>query len=159
VVVATLAALAMLANPTVYAAAARLLPDLTAPLERSAGHSRNLFAGGVSASSFLWGAFFYAFSFPAAWLLLRDLAPGASPRLLLGLPLLPLLGNLPIALGGLGLREQVSATLFERHGVGAANGAVFSLLWFLVVTLVPAVLGFVLSLVRRARVDDAGAAA
>lgn len=141
-VLVTLAGLALLVNPAFERVAARVLPTFTAPIRSWSESSRSLKRGGLSLASFGWGAFFYLLSTPAAWLLMRDLAPGTSPVLLLGLPLLALLGNLPVAFGGLGLREQVSASVFEGFGAGAATGVVFSLLWFTVVTLLPAVIGF-----------------
>ncbi len=141
----TLTGIALLASPATQRAAARLVPSLSGPLGRWADHSRNLLQGGVSATSFLWGGFFYVFMYLVGWLLLRDLAPATSPALLLGLPVIPLLGNLPVALGGLGLREQVSAAVFAQFGSGAATGAAFSLLLFSVMTLLPALLGFIAS--------------
>ena len=138
-------ALWLLASPLAWRAATRLLPALVAPLQRWNDRSPGMLRSGMSRASVLWGVFFYALTYPAAWLLLRDLAPGASPLLLLGMPLLPLLGNLPVAIGGLGLREQVSAALFHQFGAGAASGAAFSLTWFCVVTLLPGVIGLLWS--------------
>jgi len=142
VVAVTLVGVLLLASKSVARASARALPVLARPIARWAEVSRQLLGRGASAASFGWGAFFYVFTAAAAWLLLRDLSPGVSPRLLLGLPVIPLLGNLPVAFGGLGLREQVSVAVFAQFGVGAATGAVFSLLWFAVVTLLPGLLGF-----------------
>ena len=144
-VVFTAGALWVLSSPVAMHAAASRLPTLSAPLREWSQSSNGMLRSGVSGASAWWGLFFYALTYPAAWLLLRDIAPEASPLLLLGLPLLPLLGNLPIALGGLGLREQVSAAVFDQFGAGAANGAAFSLAWFAVVTLLPALLGLLWS--------------
>ena len=91
------------------------------------------------------GLFYYAFNFAAAFLLLRDLAPGAPARLVLSFLIIPLLGNLPIAFSGLGLREHISATLFNGIGAGAATGPAFSLLLFTVSTLLPGLLGLALA--------------
>lgn len=135
----------ILASPFAFQAATKLLPTFTTPLRQWNDRSQGMLRSGMSRVSVLWGLFFYSLTFPAAWLLMRDLAPGASPLLLLGMPLLPLLGNLPVALGGLGLREQVSAALFHQYGAGAASGAAFSLTWFLVVTLLPGVIGLLWS--------------
>ena len=150
-VLATIVGVALLANPALYRAATRLLPNLTAPIRRWSENSQDLARGGASPASFGWGVFFYLFTAPAAWLLMRELAPGTPPLLLLGLPLLPLLGNIPIAIGGLGLREQVSAAVFQGLGAGAAEGVVFSLLWFTVVTLLPGLAGLALSALSAAR--------
>ena len=141
----TVAGVVALGNPAVLRGVARIVPVLARPAERWAGYSRGLLLGGVGVASFGWGAFFYVFNYAVAWLLIRDLVPHASPLLLVGLPVIPLLGNLPVALGGLGLREQVSASVFGQFGAGAANGAVFSLLLFTTVTLLPGLLGFLAS--------------
>lgn len=156
VVLTTALGIAMLASPPLHRLTTRLLPTLTAPIRRWSESSGVLLRGGASARSFGWGAFFYLFTFPAAWLLMRDLAPQASPLLLLGLPLLPLLGNLPVAFGGLGLREQVSASVFDAAGAGAATGVVFSLAWFTVVTLVPGLFGWLLTMLLPGARRDAG---
>ena len=144
-VVATIAGIACLASPRTMALAARLVPVLRHPAARWSETSGQLLRSGIGLASFGWGAFFYVFNYAVAWLLIRDLVPHASPLLLVGLPVIPLLGNLPVALGGLGLREQVSASVFGQFGAGAANGAVFSLLLFTTVTLLPGLLGFLAS--------------
>jgi uncharacterized membrane protein YbhN (UPF0104 family) len=145
VVLVTLAGIALLASPPAARALARAIPPLARPLGRWSQHSGNLLARGMSPRGILWGCFFYVFMYVVGWLVLRDLAPQVSARLILGQPLIALLGNLPVAFGGLGLREQVSATLFEQFGAGAATGAAYSLLIFTVLTLAPALLGFVAS--------------
>ena len=152
----TVAGIALLANPSVARTVARWLPLLARPLGRWTEHSDRLLRGGLSASSMLWSCFFYLFMYAVGGLLLRDLAPETSVGLLVGLPVIPLLGNLPVALGGLGLREQVSAAVFGQFGAGAAAGAAFSLLLFTTMTLVPALLGFVASSLAGAHAASAG---
>ena len=147
----TAGALWVLSSAWALRTATALLPAFTAPLRQWSARSHGMLKSGVSGPSALWGLFFYALTYPAAWLLLRDIAPDASPLLLLGLPLLPLLGNLPIALGGLGLREHVSAAVFHQFGAGAASGAAFSLTWFAVVTLLPGLFGLLWSLASSRR--------
>ena len=156
-VAVTVAGIACLASPRTMALAARLVPPLARPAARWSETSGQLLRSGIGLASLGWGAFFYVFMVATAWLLLRDLSPLASPLLLSGLPVIPLLGNLPVALGGLGLREQVSAALFNRFGAGAATGAVFGLSLFIVITLLPSLLGFATSLLRSPRAaGDAG---
>jgi uncharacterized membrane protein YbhN (UPF0104 family) len=147
----TLVGVVVLGNPAASRLAGRLLPFLSGPASCWSDSSQSLLRGGASLASFAWGGFFYVFMYTSAWLLLRDLAPHTSPRLLLGLPVIPLLGNLPVALGGLGLREQVSAAVFRQFGADATTGAVFSLLLFSVSTLVPGLLGLVLAATPWAR--------
>ncbi len=144
-VLGTVAGIALLASPPAAHALARAIPLLARPLGRWSAHSGGLLRRAFSGAGILWGCFFYVFMYAVGWLLLRDVAPHASARLVVGQPLIALLGNLPVALGGLGLREQVSAALFEQFGAGAATGAAYSLLIFTVLTLVPALLGFVAS--------------
>ena len=144
-VAVTVTGIVVLRNPAAVRALIRVVPPLARPLRRWSEHTPGLLLRGVSGAGILWGLFFYAFMYAIAGLLLRDLAPHASADLVVGQPVIALLGNLPIALGGLGLREQVSATLFEQYGAGAATGAVYSLLVFLVLTLLPALIGMLVS--------------
>lgn len=154
-VAVTAAGLALLDHPGMARALARALPFAAGPIDRVARHTGGTLWSTAFASSLAWGLFFYAFVYGAAWLILRDLAPHVPPTLLLGLPVIPLLGNLPIAFGGLGLREQVSASLFGQFGAGATTGTVFSLLWFLTATLLPALIGLAISPLPFARVPGA----
>jgi uncharacterized membrane protein YbhN (UPF0104 family) len=144
-VVLTVAGIALLSHAGAMRALVRVVPVLGRLLGRWSEHTHGLLHQGVSAASILWGLFFYAFMYAIAGLLLRDVAPHASADLVVGQPVIALLGNLPIALGGLGLREQVSAALFEQYGAGAATGAAYSLLVFTVLTLFPALIGMLAS--------------
>ncbi|MBI5711346.1 MAG: flippase-like domain-containing protein [Candidatus Eisenbacteria bacterium] len=147
----TLAAIWALDHPAALAALGRLLPRLAPRLERWQAASSGTLTSPAFVSGLLGGLFFYAFVYGSAFLLLRDIAPGVSPLLGLSFPVIPLLGNLPIAFGGLGLREQVSATVFEQFGLAARDGVVFSLLWFVAATLVPGLIGLALAPTRWAR--------
>ena len=150
-VAVTLAGIVLLASPAALSLATRMVPALSGPLGRWGASSDQLLRSGVGARSFGWGGFFYVFMYVIGWLLLRDLAPRAPALLLAGLPVIPLLGNLPVALGGLGLREQVSAAVFTQFGASGATGAVFSLSLFTTITLLPGLLGFVASLAGARR--------
>lgn len=159
-VAVTIAGVLLLDRPGALAALGRAIPPLAPRLARLAEAS----GGTLRSDAFLAGLggslFFYLTSFGSAWLLLRDLAPHAPVAILLGLPVIPLLGNLPIAFGGLGLREQISATVFGQLGAGAAVGPVFSLLWFATATLIPGLIGLLLAPSRWAPIrvgDDQGA--
>ena len=155
IVAATLGLVAALDRPGSAAHLGRLVPPLAGPLARWSAHSGGMLGSRAFRLGLVSGLFFYAFIYAGAWLLVRDLAPQASPLLLLGFPIIPLLGNLPIAFGGLGLREQVSATLFGSFGVGAATGPAFSLLWFAVATLIPGLIGLALAATPWARLRPA----
>ena len=150
-VAVTVTGIVLLSHPGVLTAVARVLPFAARPVARWNESSEGIASSPAFASSLVYGLVFYVFGYAGAWVLLRDLAPGTSPLLLLGLPVIPLLGNLPIAFGGLGLREQVSAALFGQFGAGAATGAAFSLLWFLTATLLPGLVGLALSALPSSR--------
>jgi len=152
VVLVTVVAMAVLDSPGALTRLARAVPRAAGAIagwrQSATGMLRSrAFARGLAA-----GLFFYALNFAGAVLLLDRLAPGHPRTLALLFPLIILLGNLPVAFGGLGLREQVSAAAFGRLGASAAVGPVFSLLWFLVVTVIPALIGLVLAGGARARV-------
>ncbi len=153
VVAATLVLVAVLESRAVQRVTARLLPFAAGPLEHWQAASTGTLMSGAFRTGLAGGAFYYVLNFASALLLVRDLAPGAPVTLALGFPIIPLLGNLPIAFSGFGLREQVSATLFSQLGAGAAAGPAFSLTWFAVATLLPGILGILLGAtpwVRRA---------
>ena len=156
VVAATLALLLLLESRTAQSMAGRWLPFAAGPLARWRAASADTPASRAFTAGLGGGLFYYAFNFAAAFLLLRDLAPGAPARLVLSFPIIPLLGNLPIAFSGLGLREHISATLFDGIGAGAATGPAFSLLLFTVSTLLPGLLGLALAATPWAGSGPAG---
>lgn len=144
VVAATLAGVALLESRRIQDTTARLLPFAAGPIARWQDASSGTFMSGAFRTGLAGGAFYYVLNFASALLLVRDLAPTAPLTLALGFPIIPLLGNLPIAFSGFGLREQVSATLFSQLGTAAAAGPAFSLAWFAVATLLPGLLGILL---------------
>ena len=151
VVAATVLLVIVLESRRTQALAARVLPFAAGAIERWQAASAGTLASGAFRAGLLGGAFYYALNFAAGFLLVRDLSPQAPPALVLGFPVIPLLGNLPIAFSGLGLREQVSAAMFAPLGAGAAAGPAFSLSWFAIATLVPGVLGLLLAWTPWAR--------
>lgn len=155
IVAATGAVVAVLESDALQRVAARGLPFTAGPIARWQEASRGTLTSSAFAVGLAGGLFFYVVSSLAAFLLAREIAPGAPPTLVFALPLIALLGNLPVAFSGLGLREQVSAVLFRGLGLGVATGPVFSLLWFTIVTLIPGLLGLLLAPTRLARVPAA----
>ncbi len=151
VVAATLAGIAVLENRSAQSVAMRLLPFAKGPLLRWQDASLGTFTSSAFRVGLAGGAFYYALNFAAAFLLVRDLAPRAPAELALGFPIIPLLGNLPIAFSGFGLREQVSATLFGGLGESAAAGPAYSLAYFAIGTLLPGLLGLLLGATPWAR--------
>ncbi len=135
----------LLDRPHVLDHLARRWPKLAEPTRAWRTQSSGMLSSRAFRTGILGGLFFYCFSYLAAFLLLRDLAPTAPPLLFLALPVIPFLGNLPVAFGGLGLREHVSAIVFAQLGATASAGPAFSLLWFATATLVPGLIGLALS--------------
>jgi len=150
IVLATVALVLAVDSARVLAWLARRLPGAAARIERWGSGATGVLRSAAFARGLLGGLFFYALNFLGAFLLLRELSPQSPATLALIFPVIILLGNLPIAFGGLGLREQVAATAFTRFGAAAAVGPVFSLLWFAVITLVPGLIGLLFSSARFA---------
>ena len=139
IVVATVAVLAMLGSRRLHAALRRVrfLARATAAFEGGAGIAVSpAFAQSLGA-----GLLFYAINFASAFVLLRALAPEAAVTAVLVFPVIILLGNLPIAFGGLGVREYFAGVALAPFAVAPDLGPVFSLTWFVVMTLLPGLAG------------------
>ncbi len=67
-------------------------------------------------------------------------------KAVLTIPLIILMGNIPLTISGLGLRESIAALTFSLLGEPAAIGFSFSLLLFIFITLIPAILGYFLAI-------------
>lgn len=63
------------------------------------------------------------------------------------LPIMVLMGNIPITISGLGLRESIGSICFVLLGETAANGFVFSLLLFIFITVLPAICGYIIIII------------
>jgi len=150
VVALTLGLVATLNSRRLLAAAIRRFPRLGPRLEIWREGAAGVVGSGRFGLSLAAGLVFYALNFTGALLLLRSLAPGSSAAFTLVFPVLILLGNVPISFGGLGVREQVAAMTFTQLGAAPAVGPVFSLVWFSLATLAPAVAGAVLMRKRPA---------
>lgn len=96
-----------------------------------------------------WTLFFYVFNFAGAELIARDLNADAGGNILMLFPLIILLGNLPITISGLGLRELVAAKALARAGMVPELGPALSLAWFSATTLVPGLVGALLGALGR----------
>jgi len=151
------AAALVLNRSTVLDRVGRLTPSLAARIEPFTSASSGTFGSAAFRAGLGDSLFFYVLSYASAWLLLRDLAPRAPVVLAFTFPVIPLLGNLPLAFGGLGLREQVSLEVFRQLGVGAGVGPIFSLTWFATTTVLPGLVGLVLAPSRWAPMATASA--
>jgi len=65
------------------------------------------------------------------------------------LPIIVLMGNIPITISGLGLREYVTVICFEILGENPVIGFSFSIIVFVLITLIPGLVGYVFMLKDR----------
>jgi len=149
----TIAVVALIDRPSLLDPLFRRVPSLERLTRAWRTQSSGMLGSAAFRSGLLGGSFFYVFSYLSGYLLVRAIAPEAPARLLLTLPVIPFLGNLPFAFGGLGLRESVSASVFAQMGAEEAAGLAFSLLWFGTNTLVPGLVGLALAPTPWAHVD------
>lgn len=87
---------------------------------------------------------YYLINYVIAIVLLMSL--NADIYVVVALPLIILLGNIPITISGLGMRESISAVCFVLLGESGAQGLVFSLILFLTTTMFPGIFGYLLIL-------------
>lgn len=67
------------------------------------------------------------------------------------LPLIVLMGNVPITVSGLGVRESIGFACFVCLGESGAQGLLFSLLLFITITLIPGIFGYLLTIFDKNR--------
>ena len=84
---------------------------------------------------------YYAICFGIAYLVLYAISPALSPYLIFSLPLIILFGNIPITISGIGVREAVTSIAFHTLGADAAYGASYAFLLFLLITVIPSLIG------------------
>jgi len=75
-----------------------------------------------------------------------SLAAKFNPIVVITFPIIILMGNIPVTISGLGLRESVGSLLFTYLGEPPANGFVFAFLIFIVITVIPGIVGYFLLL-------------
>lgn len=71
------------------------------------------------------------------------------PITIISMPIVVLIGNIPLTISGIGIRESVGSMMFVQLGGTAADGFVFSLLLFLLITLIPGIWGYFLTMKRE----------
>lgn len=91
---------------------------------------------------------YYAINILAFWLVLRALSFTIEPIIALSLPIIIILGNVPISISGLGVREMVSVSIFSMFGQSAAYGFSASLVLYLITSLIPGLIGLIFTLER-----------
>lgn len=87
---------------------------------------------------------YYSTNYAVGCLLL--LALNTDPAAAITLPIIILMGNIPITISGLGVRESIGAFCFVLLGLDASYGISFSFMLFLTVTLIPGLLGYLLTM-------------
>ena len=100
-------------------------------------------------NSLLLSFLYYGICIAFSALILASLDTGITPLLGLSLPVLALFGNAPITISGLGVRETASSAYFGSFGYPLEYGFSFSILWFLVITVFPGIIGYILILAER----------
>ena len=96
------------------------------------------------AGAFLLSLVYYSLCYLIGYFII--LSAGFNPMAVITLPIIILMGNIPLTISGLGLRESIGSLTFLILGESAANGFIFSFLLFLLITLVPSIFGYFLIL-------------
>jgi len=89
---------------------------------------------------------YYVVNTVVFWLVLMSISPSINPVIALSLPLIIIMGNVPISISGLGVRELVSVTVFSAFGDSAAYGFSASLILYLLTSLLPGLVGSLFTL-------------
>ncbi len=106
----------------------------------------------LASKSIMLSLLFYTIIFSFAVPILLSLDAGLNPLLVSAMPLAILIGNIPVTISGIGMREFVTAFYFEKFGYSFSLGFSFSLLCFVVLTLIPGVVGYAFSVFGGYRV-------
>ena len=94
--------------------------------------------------AFLLSLVYYLVAYLLGYLII--FAAGFNPMVLITLPIIVLMGNIPITISGLGLRESIGSLSFIYLGDTAANGFVFAFLLFFLITVIPGIFGYILTI-------------
>jgi uncharacterized membrane protein YbhN (UPF0104 family) len=87
----------------------------------------------------------------AFYFLLRALCPTGFGTVAATFPYIVLAGDVPVTLAGVGVREGAAALLLAPYGVPADAAVDAALLWFVLVMLVPAIIGAAYLVAERLR--------
>jgi len=96
---------------------------------------------GLLIKLFILSICYYLTALIMAVISLKALSNEVTPYAALTLPIIVLVGNIPITISGLGLREYVTILCFGILGEKAAIGFSFSILLFFLITLIPGLTG------------------
>ncbi len=89
-------------------------------------------------------ASYYAINYIIGYFIL--LALNVDVIAVITIPIIILIGNVPITISGLGLRESVGAVCFTLLGGEGTYGFSFSLILFGIITLIPGLAGYILAM-------------
>jgi len=90
----------------------------------------------------IYSIFYYSINIIIAVILLKALSNEANPYIAFTWLIIVLIGNIPITISGLGLREYIAIISFKVLGENAEIGFSFSTLLFLMITLLPGLIGY-----------------
>jgi glycosyltransferase 2 family protein len=94
--------------------------------------------------SFLLSLVYYGICYLIGYFII--LSAGFNPITFITLPIIILMGNIPLTIAGLGLRESVGSIAFVYLGESAADGFVFAFLLFIIITLIPGIFGYIFTM-------------
>jgi hypothetical protein len=94
--------------------------------------------------SFLLSLVYYGINYLIGYFVI--LSAGFNPITSITLPIIILIGNIPFTISGLGLRESIGSLLFVYLGDTAADGFVFAFLLFILITVIPGIFGYILTM-------------
>jgi|WetSurMetagenome_2_1015567.scaffolds.fasta_scaffold00639_5 glycosyltransferase 2 family protein len=98
----------------------------------------------IIAYAFLISIIYYIVAYVLGYLII--LSAGFNSIVIITLPIIVLIGNIPITISGLGLRESVGSLAFVYLGETAADGFVFAFLLFILITVIPGIFGYMLTM-------------
>lgn len=104
---------------------------------------------GLLLKLFILSICYYIIAIILAVFVLKSLDVDGNLYVAFTLPIIVLMGNIPITISGLGLREYVTVICFEILGENPAIGFSFSIILFLLITLIPGLVGYVFMLKDR----------
>ena len=98
----------------------------------------------ILGKSFLLSLLYYCVCYLISYFVI--ISAGFNPIVLITFPIIILMGNIPITISGLGLRESIGSLLFIYLGDTAANGFVFAFLLFIIITVIPGIFGYIFTM-------------
>lgn len=92
---------------------------------------------------------YYILNLIVYWIVIKSLSPDLSNILTFSLPIIVVLGNVPISISGFGIREFASVIIFKMLNENSAYGFSCPIILYFLTSLSPALLGFLLTLRKK----------